>query len=218
MNLRKDHYRYDGNDTAQQIYRSRQSPADAPVRALGRRHTLRRASAALQLRSAGPKRTGGNGWPASAPVGPTSPPTRRTDHVTIFRLGTCSSVLLWLAVPSEERATAGDGLKNRGGSPGSRPGTPSRRSVECLPPVVNPSKTRTHSAPHGRPTKPRLLFVVRTTLLVAESGRNTVKLHHAHRTNASTKPTAFKTHDITLSGGSLGSCVDEERSQLRELM
>ncbi len=32
-------------------------------------------------RSVGPKRTGGNGWPASAPVGPTSPPARRTDHV-----------------------------------------------------------------------------------------------------------------------------------------
>ncbi len=105
------------------------------------------------------------------------------------------------------------------------PGLPTGDTIEALvssderlPPVVNLSKTRTHSAPHGRPTKPRLLFVVRTTLLVAESGRNTVKSLHAHRTNASTKPKAFKTHDITLSGGSLGSCVDEERSQLRELM
>ncbi len=28
----------------------------------------------------------------------------------------------------------------------------------------------------------------------------------------------FETFETTLSGGSLGSCVDEERSQLRELM
>ena len=29
---------------------------------------------------------------------------------------------------------------------------------------------------------------------------------------------AYREKEITLSGGSLGSCVDEERSQLRELM
>ena len=32
------------------------------------------------------------------------------------------------------------------------------------------------------------------------------------------KPQGLQRKEITLSGGSLGSCVDEERSQLRELM
>ena len=34
----------------------------------------------------------------------------------------------------------------------------------------------------------------------------------------SVRTLGLRGHDITLSGGSLGSCVDEERSQLRELM
>ena len=38
------------------------------------------------------------------------------------------------------------------------------------------------------------------------------------RLTVATANATEKLRDITLSGGSLGSCVDEERSQLRELM
>ena len=75
--------------------------------------------------------------------------------------------------------------------------------VDLVRPPVGQLRSRGLKSPHGPPGRTMSLCLVQTLVVVV------VSVTVRSRRNQKSK---------TLSGGSLGSCVDEERSQLRELM
>ena len=92
-----------------------------------------------------------------------------------------------------------------------------QRAVRLFPPFAR--GTRRPSRAHGRPDVFTFhSFSLQSVYVLGKSfGRPRLRASSVALATRS-KRSSFVGENTTLSGGSLGSCVDEERSQLRELM